>query len=87
LFYNRREDCPIEVDIRFFPKYEDAEIIKGGNPALKPQFTQSIELAYKTNWKKGYFDNALYLRIADGDHQNIKHRESQPFNLCNIPKR
>ncbi len=66
LFYNRRVDRPNEVDIRIFPKYDDAEIIKVGNPALKPQFTNSIELAYKTNWKKGYFYNALYHRIADG---------------------
>jgi outer membrane receptor protein involved in Fe transport len=66
LFYNRRVDRPNEVDIRIFPKYDDAEIIKVGNPALKPQFTNSIELAYKTNWKKGYYYNALYHRMADG---------------------
>ena len=34
LFYNRRVDRPNEVDIRIFPKYDDAEIIKVGNPAL-----------------------------------------------------
>ncbi len=66
IFYNRRVDRPNEVDIRIFPKYDDAEIIKVGNPALKPQFTNSIELAYKTNWKKGYFYNALYHRMANG---------------------
>ncbi len=65
-FYNRRVDRPNEVDIRIFPKYDDAEIIKVGNPALRPQFTNSFELAYKTNWKKGYFYSALYHRIADG---------------------
>jgi outer membrane receptor protein involved in Fe transport len=42
--YNRRVDRPNEVDIRVFPKYDDAEIIKVGNPALKPQFTNSLEL-------------------------------------------
>lgn len=66
LFYNRRVDRPNEVDIRIFPKYDDAEIIKVGNPALKPQFTNSFELAYKGNRKKGYFYSALYHRIADG---------------------
>lgn len=65
LFFNRRVDRPNEVDIRIFPKYDDAEIIKVGNPALKPQFTNSFELAYKTNWKKGYFYSAAYHRIAD----------------------
>lgn len=65
-FYNRRVDRPNEVDIRIFPKYDDAEIIKVGNPALRPQFTNSLELGYKTNWKNGYFYSAVYHRFADG---------------------
>ena len=66
VFYNRRVDRPNEVDIRIFPKYDDAEIIKVGNPALRPQFTNSIELGYKTNWKGGSLYNAIYHRFADG---------------------
>jgi len=65
LFYNRRVDRPNEVDIRIFPKYDDAEIIKVGNPALRPQFTNSFELGYKTSWDKGYFYSAAYHRFAD----------------------
>lgn len=66
IFYNRRVDRPNEVDIRIFPKYDDAEIIKVGNPALRPQFTNSVELGYKTNLKKGYFYSALYYRSTKG---------------------
>jgi outer membrane receptor protein involved in Fe transport len=66
LFYNRRVDRPNEVDIRIFPKYDDAEIIKVGNPALRPQFTNSIELGYKKSWNKGNFYTAAYHRFADG---------------------
>lgn len=66
LFYNRRVDRPNEVDIRIFPKYDDAEIIKVGNPALRPQFTNSFELGYKINWKKGYFYTAAYHKLVDG---------------------
>jgi outer membrane receptor protein involved in Fe transport len=66
IFYNRRVDRPNEVDIRIFPKYDDAEIIKVGNPALRPQFTNSIELGYKKSWKKGSLYNAIYHRFADG---------------------
>lgn len=65
LFYNRRVDRPNEVDIRIFPKYDDAEIIKVGNPALRPQFTNVLELGYKNNLEKGYFYSALYHRFAD----------------------
>jgi len=66
VFYNRRVDRPNEVDIRIFPKYDDAEIIKVGNPALRPQFTNSLELGYKYNWDNGYLYSALYHRFANG---------------------
>ncbi len=66
LFYNRRVDRPNEVDIRIFPKYDDAEIIKVGNPALRPQFTNSFELGYKTSWPNGSFYSAVYHRFANG---------------------
>ncbi|MFG4003405.1 TonB-dependent receptor domain-containing protein [Flavobacterium aquidurense] len=65
-FYNRRVDRPSEVDIRIFPKYDDAEIIKVGNPALRPQFTSAFEIGYKKNLEKGYFTASLYYRVING---------------------
>jgi len=65
-FYNRRVDRPNDVDIRVFPKYDDAEIIKVGNPSLRPQFTNSLELGYKNSWGKGSVYGAAYYRFADG---------------------
>jgi len=66
VFYNRRVDRPDEVDIRIFPKYDDAEIIKVGNPGLQPQFTNSVEIGYKNIWNNGNFYGAAYRRISDG---------------------
>lgn len=66
IFYNRRVDRPNEVDIRIFPKYDDAEIIKVGNPELRPQFTNSLELGHKYNWDNGYLYSALYHRFSNG---------------------
>lgn len=60
VFYNRRVDRPNEVDIRIFPKYDDAEIIKVGNPGLRPQFTTAFELGHKVSWGEGYLYSALY---------------------------
>ncbi len=80
IFYNRRVDRPNEVDIRIFPKYDDAEIIKVGNPALRPQFTNSIELGYKKSWEKGSLYNAIYHRFADGTITRISSTVS-PSNL------
>ncbi|WP_037328382.1 TonB-dependent receptor domain-containing protein [Runella zeae] len=66
LFFNRRVDRPNEVDIRVFPKYDDAEIIKVGNPALAPQFTNTLEVGYKSGWNSGYLYAAAYHRAAQG---------------------
>lgn len=66
LFYNRRVDRPQEVDIRIFPKYDDAEIIKVGNPALRPQYTQALELGFKHSWNRGYVYGALYDHASNG---------------------
>ena len=65
-FYNRRIDRPGEFELRPFPKYDDPEILKTGNPYLRPQFTQTFELAYKTLWDNGsiYFAG-FYRRIDD----------------------
>lgn len=66
VFYNRRVDRPDEGDIRIFPKYDDAEIIKVGNPAIQPQFTNTFELGYRNSWDQGYLYSAVYHRISDG---------------------
>ena len=50
----------------FFPKYDDAEIIKVGNPALRPQFTNSIELGYKKTWEKASLYSAFIIVFANG---------------------
>ncbi len=65
LFYNRRVDRPEEQDLRIFPKYDDPEILKTGNPALRPQFTQTMELGYKTSWSHGSVYTAGYHRITN----------------------
>ncbi len=65
IFYNRRVDRPDEVDIRIFPKYDDPEILKVGNPALQPQFTNTIEGGYKRGIGKGYIYAAIYYRTIN----------------------
>ncbi len=66
IFFNRRVDRPNEVDIRIFPKYDEPELLKVGNPALRPQFTNTIELGYKTGLTRGSLYAALYHRMIDG---------------------
>ncbi len=65
-FYNRRVDRPNEVDIRIFPKYDEPELLKVGNPALRPQFTNTIEAGHKLTWGDGNLYSAVYHRIING---------------------
>ncbi len=64
-FYNRRVDRPDERDLRIFPKYDDPEILKVGNSNLQPQFTQRVELGYKSSWGRGFLYSAVYARFVD----------------------
>ncbi|OLY93854.1 Outer membrane receptor proteins, mostly Fe transport [Cnuella takakiae] len=66
LYYNRRVDRPDEGDIRIFPKYDDPEILKVGNPALQPQFTNSVEAGLRKELPKGYLYTAVYFRTTNG---------------------
>ncbi len=70
-FYNRRIDRPGEFELRPFPKYDDPEILKTGNPYLRPQFTQTFELAYKTHWEDGSVYFAGFYRLIDDIFERV----------------
>jgi len=65
LFYNRRVDRPNEVDIRIFPKYDEPELLKVGNPTLRPQFSQTVEAGFTHKWKTGNVYASVYHRSTD----------------------
>ena len=60
--YNRRVDRPGEPELRIFPKYDDPELLKVGNPFLRPQFTNAFELGFGRSWTGGSLSTALYHR-------------------------
>jgi hypothetical protein len=62
VYYNNRVDRPGEPELRIFPKYDDPEILKVGNPYLRPQFTERYELAYERIWERGNAVVSLYRR-------------------------
>lgn len=70
-FYNRRIDRPGEPELRIFPKYDDPELLKVGNPYLRPQFTDAFELAHKYSWGTGSLFSALYHRIIRDQYMRI----------------
>ncbi len=62
LFFNRRVDRPGEPELRIFPKFDDPELLKVGNPYLRPQFTETFEVAYKNIWREGSLFLSLFYR-------------------------
>lgn len=71
LFYNRRVDRPGEQELRVFPKYDDPELLKVGNPYLRPQFTTAYEVAVKQDWGALSGSLALYHRRIRDAFQRI----------------
>jgi outer membrane receptor protein involved in Fe transport len=60
--YNRRIDRPGEPELRIFPKYDDPEVLKVGNPYLRPQITHAYEIGLARSWDGGSLSTALYHR-------------------------
>ena len=71
VFYNRRIDRPGEPELRVFPKYDDPELLKVGNPYLRPQFTDAFEIAHKYSWDSGSLFSAVYHRIIQDQYMRI----------------
>jgi outer membrane receptor protein involved in Fe transport len=71
VFYNRRVDRPGEPELRIFAKSDDHELLKVGNPYLRPQFTQTFELAYRYKWNSGMVYLAGYHRLIKDPYMRI----------------
>ena len=71
VFYNRRIDRPGEPELRIFAKSDDQELLKIGNPYLRPQFTQSFELAYRLKWESGMFFLSGYYKLIEDPYMRI----------------
>ena len=64
-------DRPGEPNLRIFPKYDDPELLKVGNPYVRPQFTQTYEAAYKRIWETGSVFLSTYYRQLDAPFLRI----------------
>ncbi|MCB0608509.1 MAG: TonB-dependent receptor [Lewinella sp.] len=70
-FFNRRVDRPGEPELRIFAKYDDPELLKVGNPYLRPQFTRTLELAYKNVWESGSAFFSVYRRDIESPFTRV----------------
>ena len=83
--YNRRIDRPGEPELRIFPKYDDPELLKVGNPFLRPQLSNVFELGLAHSWDSGSVSTALYHRdIADSFLRILAIDDSNPnYDIVN----
>jgi outer membrane cobalamin receptor len=69
--YNRRIDRPGEPELRIFPKYDDPELLKVGNPYLRPQLTHVFELGAGRSWDSGSVRASAYHRDISDAFQRV----------------
>jgi hypothetical protein len=80
-YYNNRVDRPGEPELRIFPKYDDPELLKVGNPYLRPQFTERREVSYERMWSAGSATLSIYHRNIDDPFTRVfAIDESNPDN-------
>ena len=71
VYYNHRVDRPGEPELRIFPKYDDPELLKVGNPYLRPQFTETLEVSYEHLWDTGSAIVSAYRKIIDDPFMRV----------------
>ena len=83
--YNRRIDRPGEPELRIFPKYDDPELLKVGNPYLRPQLAHVFELGLGRSWDGGSVRASGYHRnIADAFQRVLAIDDSNPdYDIVN----
>ncbi|MBS1668123.1 MAG: TonB-dependent receptor [Bacteroidetes bacterium] len=81
LNYTRRIDRPSFFQLFPFTDYSDSSNISRGNPALKPQFTNSFELSYQLNMpKNNTLISSIYYKYTTDLITRISLTDVNPIN-------
>lgn len=72
LSYSRRVNRPSVRSMNPFPDLSDPLNIRVGNPYLKPEYFNSIDLSYIRLWKKTTLSSSVYYRRTDNMIQRYK---------------
>jgi len=79
LNYTRRIDRPSFLQLSPFTDYSDSLNLSRGNPNLKPQFTNSLEMAYQLNYRKNTFLASLYYKYTTDLITRFQTKEYNPL--------
>lgn len=75
LNYTRRVSRPWGRQLNSFKNITDSTNISFGNPLLKPQYSNALELNYIKNWNDHTLSASLYYRSTDDVIQQIRYRQ------------
>ena len=79
LNYTRRIDRPSFLQLSPFTDYSDSLNLSRGNPNLKPQFTNSMEMAYQLNYQKNTFLASVYYKYTTDLITRFQTKEVNPL--------
>src|SRR5450432_2840024 len=79
LNYTRRIDRPGFLQLSPYTDYSDSLNISKGNPNLKPQFTNSFEMAYQLNYRKNTFLASVYYKYTTDLITRFQTKEYNPL--------
>ncbi len=71
LSFSRRIRRPGMEEVNPFPEYDNPTVLRTGNPAIKPEFTNAYELGYLKNWEKHSVSLTAYMRRTENQIQRF----------------
>ncbi len=71
--YTRRIRRPRGHYLEPFDVWQDANNIRRGNPELEPEYIDSYELAYMTNWGESLISLEAYYRIRNNKIERVRY--------------
>ncbi|MCZ2393561.1 MAG: TonB-dependent receptor [Chitinophagales bacterium] len=72
LSYSYRINRPNPWMLNPFADYDNPMNIRVGNPYLKPEYINSIELTYLKNWKSTFLSSSIYYRYRSNSFTRLK---------------
>lgn len=72
LSYSRRIDRPYGWYLEPFISWIDMYNVREGNPSLRPEYIDAMELGYIKNWNKAQFSLETYYRVKNNKIERIR---------------
>lgn len=80
LSYSRRVDRPGLSQTKPIREFSTPTVISIGNPELRPQFTNSMELNYTKRLKKGSITGGVYYRLINDEINRVVYQDVDSKN-------